>query len=101
MSTTDEMRPSVEADRPSTIPRFQSIEEEAAFWDTHDSAEFENEFEDVEEEMRFVLVRPTERWLPLVLDDHLMAMLEERATQQGIAPAALVSRWIMERLDAS
>ncbi|MCI0398037.1 MAG: BrnA antitoxin family protein [Chloroflexi bacterium] len=30
------------------IPKFVSSEEEAAFWDTHDTTEFENEFEAVE-----------------------------------------------------
>jgi hypothetical protein len=28
----------------SRLPRFKSYEEEAAFWDTHDSTEFESEF---------------------------------------------------------
>ncbi len=32
----------------SRIPTFGSIEEEAEFWDTHDSGEFEDEFEPVE-----------------------------------------------------
>jgi hypothetical protein len=101
MSTTKEVGTRNDANRPSAIPRFQSIEEEAAFWDTHDSSEFENEFEDVSEEMRFVVVRPTERWLPLVLDAQFMAVLEERAAQQGIAPAVLVHRWVLEHLKAS
>jgi hypothetical protein len=35
----------------SKIPEFKSIAEEAAFWDTHDTTEFEDEFEDVEVEM--------------------------------------------------
>jgi hypothetical protein len=30
------------------IPKFASIEEEAVFWDTHDTTEFEDEFEEVE-----------------------------------------------------
>lgn len=30
------------------LPRFKSIEEEAEFWDTHDTEEFAEEFEAVE-----------------------------------------------------
>src|SRR5437899_3153261 len=41
----------------SRIPTFKTIEEAAEFWDTHDSAEFEDEFEDVTN-VRFVMARP-------------------------------------------
>ena len=32
---------------PSRIPEFASLEEEAAFWDTHDTTDFEDEFHPV------------------------------------------------------
>ncbi|GEM_PF-4844755 len=32
----------------SAIPEFKSIQEEAVFWDTHDTSEFEDEFEPVD-----------------------------------------------------
>ncbi len=35
------------------VPAFKTIEEEAEFWDTHDSSEFDGEFETVTE-VRFV-----------------------------------------------
>ena len=34
--------------RKSRIPKFSSIEEEAKFWDMHDSTEFEDEFKPVQ-----------------------------------------------------
>src|SRR5687767_14443285 len=37
--------------RPSKIPTFASLEEEAAFWDGHDLGEFEDELEPVEVEV--------------------------------------------------
>lgn len=43
----------------SRIPRFKSIEEEAAFWDSHDSTEFEDEFVEVDA-VRFVIAAPKE-----------------------------------------
>ena len=33
--------------QPNRIPDFSSIEEEAAFWDTHDTTDFEEEFHPV------------------------------------------------------
>ncbi len=33
--------------QPKHIPDFSSIEEEAAFWDTHDTTDFEEEFHPV------------------------------------------------------
>lgn len=34
--------------RESRIPEFTNIEEEAQFWDTHDTTEFEDEFRPVQ-----------------------------------------------------
>jgi CopG antitoxin of type II toxin-antitoxin system len=101
MTTASELQAEDEVKRPSRIPRFRSIEEEAEFWDTHDSSEFEDEFEEVPEETRFVLTRPNERWLPLVMEDEIMKALEERARQEQTAPMTLIRRWVVERLQAS
>ena len=98
MSTTSRLQAENEGKRLSRIPHFQSIEEEADFWDTHDSTEFEDEFEEVEGETRFVLLRPNERWIPLVLENHIMTALEERARQEGIAPMTLIRNWVLEHI---
>ena len=39
------------------IPRFKTIEEAAAWFDSHDTAEFEDEFKDVSDDIRFVVSR--------------------------------------------
>ncbi len=36
-----------ETKRPSRIPTFQTYQEEAEFWDTHDTTDFEDEFRPV------------------------------------------------------
>lgn len=36
------------AKQPSRVPTFSSREEEAAWWDTHDLADYQDEFETVE-----------------------------------------------------
>lgn len=47
MSEPDRVRLTGREATKSRIPAFSSTEEEAEFWDTHDSAEFEDEFETV------------------------------------------------------
>jgi hypothetical protein len=101
MSSQGSVQTENEAQRTSKIPHFRSIEEEAEFWDTHDSTEFEDEFEDVEDDTRFIVLRPTERWIPLVLDSDAMAVLEERASQEQIGTSALIRKWVLEKLQAS
>ncbi len=77
------------------IPAFQNIEEEAAYWDTHDVTEF------VGREMRPVEVtiggELADR-LTLRLDPADRRELAQRAKEKGIGPSTLVRMWLKERL---
>jgi hypothetical protein len=77
------------------IPAFQSIEEEAAFWDTHDVTEF------VGQEMRPVAVTVgadlADR-LTVRLDQADRRELDRRARAKGIGPSTLARMWLKERL---
>lgn len=86
-----------EAPKPSRIPTFHSIEEEAAFWDTHDSTEFEDEFEDVTGEVEIVGIRLPNA-ITLKLDEATLAALDERAAARGMGAATLAREWVLERL---
>ena len=78
----------------SRIPVFNSIEEEAEFWDTHDSTEFEDEVEPVEVEIspevrsRFIVTIELERatW------DELRAL----ARRRGVRLADLAREWVLD-----
>src|SRR5437773_2581205 len=83
--------------RKSRIPKFTSIEAEAEFWDTHDSTEFEDEFEEVDEDIRFVLTVAGGA-LPVWLDKKTLHALARQAVEQGTDPSALAAVWIGERL---
>lgn len=83
----------------SRIPPFKTVEEEAAFWDTHDSTEFEDEFEDVTDVM-FVKSRPT-KGITVRLDGETLAQLAQQAQEKGVAPSTLARLWIVERLRAA
>jgi len=46
-AVTAEKEPGTRTQAKRRIPEFKSIEEEAEFWDTHDTTEFEEEFKPV------------------------------------------------------
>jgi hypothetical protein len=81
----------------SNIPRFESYEEEAEFWDTHDTTEFEDEFEPIEATFAQSLVR---RGLTVPLDAETIELLQSLARERKTEPATLVRIWILDHLRA-
>ena len=76
------------------IPEFGSREEEAAFWDTHDLADYWDEFKPVK--LRFA--KNLSEGLHIRLDPETMTALRSEAQQKGIGPTTLARMWIRERL---
>lgn len=76
-------------------PEFSSIDEEAEFWQTHDSEEYYSE--PVEEEIQFVPARRTKA-MAVRLEPETFAALEKRARALGVGPSTLTRMWILERL---
>jgi hypothetical protein len=83
----------------SAIPEFDSLEEEAAFWDTHSLAEFEDELEPVEVEVVRPLVHVWE--VAVEFDRATFDRLRAVAREQGLTTAELAKAWLLERLDAT
>ncbi len=77
------------------IPSFASIEEEAEFWDTHDTADFPDEFTPVEARVSLELAEK----LTLRLDRNDRDALARYARKKGIGPSTLVRMWVKEHLD--
>ncbi|MEW5989122.1 MAG: CopG family antitoxin [Chloroflexota bacterium] len=84
----------------SRIPSFKTVEEEAAFWDTHSSVEFEDELE-VVTDVIFVKARPRKRGLTVRLDEDTLTRLAQQAQEKGVGPSTLARMWILERLRRS
>lgn len=78
------------------IPAFKTVEEEAAFWDSHDSAAFPDEFVDVSD-VRFVKA-PSKKGITVRLDQDTLTALTQRAKEKGIGPSTLARMWILEHL---
>ncbi len=78
------------------IPRFKSVEEEAEFWDTHDTEEFTDEFEPVE----VTFSRPLKhKWMVTIeLDEERFKRMKKLAEGAGTEPSALMRSWVLEHL---
>jgi hypothetical protein len=91
---TSQQSPSPNTD---CIPVFNTLEEEAEFWDNHDTTDFEDEFKPVE--VRFA--RNLSEGLTVRFDTETLGKLREQARQKGIGPTTLARMWILERLQQS
>lgn len=78
------------------IPKFKNLEEEAGFWDTHDTADFEGEFKPVE--VRFA--RNLSGTMNVRFEAEDVTKLRDEARKKGIGPTTLIRMWVKERLYA-
>ncbi len=77
----------------SPLPEhFKSLEEAAAFWDAHDSADYEEHMSEVDGEAHI------ERSVYLIsLDGALFRKVHAIAEKKGLRAETLVNRWIEEK----
>ncbi len=73
-----------------------SYEEEAAFWDAHDTTEFEDEMRPA----RVRFAKNLSEGITVRLDSETLTLLRERAHSRGIGPTTLIRMWILDRLHA-
>ena len=71
---------------------FESLEEAAEFWDTHDSAEYEDTMRDLKPRVKI-----TRRRYLVPIDGDLFRRLNSIAKEKGISTETLVNLWIQER----
>ena len=79
----------------SRIPEFKTIEEEAEFWDTHDTTDYEDEFKPVK--VRFADKLFDRVTIPV--DTDTLAQLDALASEEELNATALARRWVLERLE--
>ena len=80
------------------IPKTDSIEELAKFWDSHDITEFEDELEEAGEA---IFDRDAQAIVRIHLPSEQARALRRIAKSRGMDEAALVQEWVNERLRAS
>jgi hypothetical protein len=77
------------------IPKIDSIEELARFWDTHDITDFEEDLEEAEEP---VFERGPEAVMRIRLLPEQAEALKRLAKSRGMDEADLVEEWVHEKL---
>lgn len=80
------------------LPKSDSIEELARFWDTHEVTDFDGQLEEVAEP---VFVRAKGASVSIDLQPDEVQHLKKIAQSKGVTEASVLHRWIVERLDES
>jgi hypothetical protein len=76
----------------TSISQANTIEEIAEFWDTHSLADYWDQTQAVEFEVRAIRRRR------VTLDPDVYAQVEAQAHARGVLPETLVNLWLVERL---
>lgn len=77
----------------SKLPKTDSIEKLAEFWDTHDLTDFEDELEEVTEP---VFVRGAA--IKVRLESREAEAVEQMAQANGVSQEELIRGWVLEKL---
>ncbi len=79
------------------IPKFKTIEEERAFWDSHSITDYLTELKETKE---IVFQKPPlKRNFQLRLDENTIKKLRALAGRKGTDVSAIIRSWIREHLD--
>ena len=80
------------------VPKFKNLKEEREFWDTHNSTDYLDDFEEAKD---VVFVRPKKQVISLRLDPNIVKKLQELAYKEGLPPTTyarmLIVKGIRER----
>lgn len=77
----------------SKLPKTDSIQKLAEFWDTHDLTDFEDELEEVTEP---VFLRGTAIKVPL--ESREVKAIEQIAQAKGVSREELIRAWVLQKL---
>lgn len=80
----------------SKLPVFATEQQEAEFWDMHDSTEFLDETEVVE--TYFVDARPPKKQISIRLEPSTIEQIKKVAHSKGIGYQTLIRMWVVEQL---
>jgi hypothetical protein len=79
------------------VPKFKNLEEERAFWDTHDSTDYLEDFIPAPD---VVFVRPKKEVISLRLEPQVIHKLREVADKEGLSPTSYARMLIIRGLRA-
>jgi hypothetical protein len=76
-------------------PEFKNLKEERTFWDTHDTTDYLDEFEEAPD---VVFTREKKAVLSLRLEPKISRKLKQMALQEGLQPTAYARMLIIQGL---
>jgi len=76
------------------IPKFKSLDEAAAFWDSHD---FEDYVGDTKPVKITVRIPPRQKFLTIPVDLKVYERLEALAAKRGMRVEKLAAAWLQEK----
>ncbi|MCY2991882.1 MAG: CopG family antitoxin [Planctomycetota bacterium] len=78
------------------LPRTDSIQELASFWDQHDVTQFEDQLEEVGER-----VFERDRDITIHLETDAADAVRAMAKSRGVVDSELIREWVLEKLQTS
>jgi len=81
-----------EEKKASSISKAQTLDEIAEFWDSHSLADYWDQTQEVEFDVR------AQRRRRVTLDPEIYTRIEAQARVRGISPETLINLWLTERL---
>jgi len=75
------------------VPKFKSLKDERKFWDSHDSTDYLDDFEETKD---VVFVRPKKQVISLRLEPQIINKLKELADEEGL-PTTTYARMLIIR----
>lgn len=78
----------------SRIPEFKNYEDEAKWWETHDLADYQDEFKIVQ--VKFA--KNLSEGITIRFDQITLNKLRKLAHDKGLGPTTLARMWILEHL---
>jgi predicted DNA binding CopG/RHH family protein len=77
------------------VPKFKNVKEERKFWDTQESTNYLDEFEEAKD---VVFVRPIKRVISLRLEPQVINKLKKLAEKEGLPPTTYARMLIMRAI---
>ncbi|MEO6320621.1 MAG: BrnA antitoxin family protein [Polaromonas sp.] len=79
-----------------TVPKFANVEQERAFWETHDSTDYLDWSK--AQKVTFPNLKPTTRTISLRLPQHLLDSIKVAANARDVPYQSLIKVWLQEKL---
>ena len=77
------------------VPKFKNLKEERKFWDSHESTDYLDDFEEAKD---VVFVRPKKQVISLRLEPQVINKLKELAHQEGLPPTTYARMLIIKAI---